>query len=122
VTLTRRTSLRRKGPLRARTRIKAKRSKPRRGPQRHSGYVEWVRTQPCRAMAGGGCQGRVHAHHAGERGLGQKADDRSCIPLCAQHHRDWHDCAGQFRGWSHVGRWAWALLAIDETQKAYAAR
>ncbi len=28
----------------------------------------------------------VHAHHAGTRGMSQKADDRTAIPLCAAHH------------------------------------
>jgi len=42
--------------------------------------------------------------------------------MCAQHHLDWHDCAGVFRGWTHLMRWAWATRAISETQAAYAAR
>lgn len=122
MTLIRRTPLRRRGPLRARRRLSPKRSKPRRGPNRAPAYVEWVRTQPCRAASTGVCRGPVHAHHAGERGLGQRADDLSCIPLCAQHHRDWHDCAGGFRGWSQLMRWAWATKAIADTQAAHAAR
>lgn len=115
-------TLTRRSPLRARTRINPKRAKPRRGPQRHPGYLQWVRTLPCLAKPAGGCHGRVQAHHAGERGLGQRADDLTCIPLCSQHHQDWHDAAGAFRGWSHIMRWAWAIKAVADTQKTHAAR
>jgi hypothetical protein len=76
----------------------------------HLGYV---RSQPCCAPgAPAGCYGAIEAHHAGERGLGLRAHDHTAVPLCRQHHRDWHAGAGPFRGWNQGQRRAWAVLAV----------
>ena len=32
----------------------------------------------------------VEAHHFGRRGMGQKAPDRQSVPLCVEHHREFH--------------------------------
>ncbi len=32
-------------------------------------------------------RGYIEAAHTGPHGIGQKSSDRSCIPLCARHHR-----------------------------------
>lgn len=51
-------------------------------------YLSWVTSQQCIA-----CESqrviqfnRSYAHHAGQRGTGQKADDRTAVPLCWRHH------------------------------------
>jgi hypothetical protein len=53
-------------------------------------YKAWVRCQSCIICELLGIFPRTsrksEAHHAGPRGLGQTADDRTCIPLCWRHH------------------------------------
>lgn len=51
-------------------------------------YLAWITTQQCLV-----CElqhrpqfGRTYAHHAGHRGLSQRAPDRTAIPLCWRHH------------------------------------
>lgn len=74
-------------------------------PTRDPVYLAWIRTFPCCVPA---CNvRRSEAHHAGVRGLGQKADDRTAIPLCAHHHRTGRDSA-------HVrGKRFWNYHGID---------
>lgn len=67
------------------------------------------------------CFGAVEAHHAGQRhGMGTKADDDTCVPLCRQHHADWHRAVGYFKDWRRDQRREWARWAIAKTQEAYA--
>jgi hypothetical protein len=92
--------------------------------------MAWIRTLGCcasliigsRYACIGGCSGSVQAHHAGERGLGQKADDSTCIPLCFAHHHDWHRAGGMFAGWSRAERRAWADRQIARHQALYTRR
>jgi hypothetical protein len=51
-------------------------------------YLSWICSQQCVV-----CESqhvaqfnRSYAHHAGQRGLAQKANDRTAIPLCWRHH------------------------------------
>jgi hypothetical protein len=51
-------------------------------------YLAWVASQQCIV-----CESqfklqpsRSYAHHAGQRGLGTRADDATAIPLCWRHH------------------------------------
>lgn len=51
-------------------------------------YLAWIKTQVCIV-----CERqrdfyprKVYAHHAGARGLSQRADDRTALPLCWRHH------------------------------------
>ena len=82
-------------------------------------YVAEVKQLRCRAaVLGGDCSGGwPDAHHAGPRGLSQRAHDRTCIPLCRRHHREWHDAAGVFRTWRKAERAAWAEEQIAEVQR-----
>jgi len=109
-----RTALRRKTPLRARTPLR--RSKPlrQRSPKRRrpsQGDCErmaWIRSLPCCAPMPHLCRGRIDPHHAGVKpGLGMKAPDDTCIPMCRRSHRDFEDHAGQFKGWSPERRREW---------------
>lgn len=95
-------------------------------------YMAWVRTCPCRVMVAWvshpfvrhpsireapitTCLGQIHAHHAGERGLGQKASDWTCTAFCARHHGEWHDCRGTFAGWGKAQRREWADAQVAAT-------
>jgi hypothetical protein len=73
----------------------------------------WVKRQPC-LMRGvwGCCSGPVEADHAGRRGVGRKAHDSTCIPLCRYHHG-----ASRFpRAWTQAQRRAWLHAAVVYTQ------
>ena len=55
------------------------------GPARASRYRMWIRSLPCAAC--GLEPGGEAAHTGSDGGLGLKASDYSCIPLCADCHR-----------------------------------
>lgn len=60
-------------------------SSVRRGPPRDEAYKDWIRTLPCVAC---GIHGRSEAAHTGiDGGMSMKASDYSCVPLCADCHR-----------------------------------
>lgn len=61
------------------------RSATRNGSGRDKAYIAWLHTQRC-VVGGHGCGGPIQAHHAGVRGLGQRAPDRTAISLCFNHH------------------------------------
>lgn len=107
-------------PLRRATPLKRRRSRPRRGPARSPAYLAWVRTLKCAAPQGlHGCRGKVEAHHAGARGLGQRAGDDTAIPLCTFHHRAWHDGRGVFVDWDKATRAAWVAAVVSEVQQRW---
>ena len=56
----------------------------RRGPARDPRYRAFIRSFPCLAC---GICGRSEAAHTGPHGIGQKASDYRCLPLCREHHR-----------------------------------
>jgi hypothetical protein len=76
----------------------------------------WVKSQPCCARFISYCDGPIEADHAGRRGLGQKCDDRECIPLCAKHHRERTDMRGAFGGFHAERMREWLDRRIAETQ------
>jgi hypothetical protein len=102
-------------------------------------YMGFVRRQPCivrelapwayaialksehqRAWyATTSCEGRVEADHMGARGVGQKADDRTCVPMCHRHHMERHAHAGSFRYLNRDELRAWRTEAIARTQAAW---
>jgi hypothetical protein len=65
----------------------APRSKTNRKRPRNFPYMLWIKTLPC-AVCG---RNNSEAAHTGPRGLGQKAPDEQCIPLCPDHHRHRRD-------------------------------
>lgn len=73
------------------------------------------------SMPPGRCSGPIEAHHAGVRGLGQKAPDDTVIPLCSGHHRHLTDRSGPFSGWPRGAVKAWELAMVELYQRAYAA-
>lgn len=81
--------------------------------ERFTEYMLWVKRQPC-LMRGiwGSCSGQVEADHAGLRGTGRKAHDSTCIPLCRRHHQ-----GSRFpRAWTQEQRRAWLHAAVVYTQ------
>lgn len=92
--------------LRRRTRLVAKRWMVRRSPKRldnaqsNPAFLAWLHGENC-CMAGPRCSGRIEAHHAGRKqGVGMKASDDTCVPLCSRHHRELTEHRGAFAGMS----------------------
>ena len=89
--------LRRSAPLqrglapKRRVPVRKKRFRPRRGPDRSSEYLAWIRTLGCavcsRVSGGSTVIEAAHTNALGPRGMSQKASDFSAIPLCSVHHR-----------------------------------
>jgi hypothetical protein len=93
--------------------------------QRDKAFLAWIHLQPCavaaalvaplnmgatRTLIVAGCSGRITAHHAGTRGLMQKADDRTAIPLCEAHHQ--HGPKAVHR----IGKQFWNSHGIDRDE------
>lgn len=114
----------RRTPLRAR-RWGIARKPPRRllTSQSDVGYLDWVHGEPCcvRGMMGAGpCRGRIEANHAGRKpGIALKAHDRTCLPKCSEHHRQWTEHTGVFAGWTKDKRRMWADALILATQQRH---
>lgn len=133
--LERKTAIERGEPMR---RQWMKRRAPRRVEERKHmrPYVAFVHRLPCVCELGvyrfsGGqtadpsgyrdslCGGRIEANHAGEKpGMGLKAPDFTCIPMCSKHHRAWTEHRDLFAAWTREERRAWADDAIRQTQLA----
>jgi len=47
----------------------------------------WLRARPCIVCGAG----PVELHHTRNGGLSRKADAATLVPLCARHHREYHD-------------------------------
>lgn len=116
-----RTPLRRSTPLRRKAWRKQRGDTKYRRRPRDGAYMGWVRWQSCcaRVFAQTPCYGNVEADHAGRRGIGQKADDRTCIPLCRNHHRERTDFSGAFKGWTQNGMRVWLNIMIEKHQTRY---
>jgi len=80
----------------------------------------WTKQQACVGPMLHECQGPIEAHHAGRRGLGQKAHDSTVIPLCQAAHRHWHEGGAAFKGWTNYEKRAWADRVIGSMQVLYA--
>jgi hypothetical protein len=80
----RRTSLRKRRP-----------GKPRRGRTYDPAYMRWVKKWPCAACGLEGGSDPCHTKAIDRGGMGQKTSDRSCIPLCRVHHREFDQ--GRYR-------------------------
>ena len=117
--LKRRTRLTRKKPMRTRPALKVERSRYQRR-ARDLPYMAWIRRQPCASRWMGGCHGRIEADHAGERSVGRKADDITCIPLCHIHHVQRGSFAGPFRSWDRAQMRQWLDASVHHYQRLYA--
>jgi hypothetical protein len=117
----------RRTPLRRKTRLNPRRTKPRRGPIRDKAFKRLIRSLPCllfRWPGAGNCRGRVDPDHLGHDGeiksTGQQADDTTCVPMCRAHHRQRTDHSGFFADWSDEQREHWRRWALGKTQLAIA--
>jgi hypothetical protein len=59
-------------------------------------HVQWVRGRRCllEDHLGHQCTGKIEAHHVNEghkRGMGQRAPDFWCVPLCSAAHAALHN-------------------------------
>jgi hypothetical protein len=64
-------------------------------------YKQWLRGRPCAAKHISECSGKMESAHTPDpasKGVGTKAADRNCIPLCQAHHR-----LHTNKGWSAIG-------------------
>lgn len=123
-----RTPLKRKTPLARTSRLPARRATPRRSERvEDSAYVASVHTLPCCARDLSPCDGPIEADHAGKKsGMGRKADDATCIPLCRDHHGQRHAFNGPFKSWTaptlrrwldgHIAATRATLSAADTTR------
>src|ERR1700685_3870946 len=100
--------MKRSKPLRRKTylRTRSLTSKYRRRP-RDLDRMRWMRRQPCAARHLGGFSGRVQADHAGRRGTGQKAPDKTVIPMCETHHACRDAFNGVFKNWKQLQMREW---------------
>lgn len=120
------TGITRHAPLR-RGRRRSKYSKR----ERHPAFMAFVKTLLCSVVEEWPdypnkptpCSGPIEADHDSRgRGLGQKSDDRSCIPMCTGHHRERTDHTGTFK---HIPREqirAWFSRAQLRTQTLWRER
>ena len=80
-------------------------------------YRAWCRDQRC---AVDGCRRcPCEAHHAGRSGMAMRAHDSTCVPLCTQHHTDWHAASGPFKRMKKADRRAWAEANIRKYNDLY---
>lgn len=109
--------------------------------ERATDFMLWVKTQPCliliefdrlwryAGIARGvdsrtlRCCGVIEANHAGERiaGTSTKALDRTCVPMCHDHHVHWTEYKGVFAGLTHNERRLIAHEAVTITHARAAA-
>lgn len=97
--------------------------------ERDVDFMLWVNRQPCAVPTFFGtdfssgpsrlCYGRVQADHAGRRGIGQKADDKTCIPLCEKHHAARNDFTGMFKTWDQAMMRTWLARQVEATQAEF---
>lgn len=108
--------------LTRKTPLRSKRAKPRRRPRdmHDQEFLDWVHRQPCCARELGGCRGRIEADHTGrDRGIGQKAHDRTTIPLCHHHHMCRTSFSGVFRTWDQAKMREWLVISSRICRQTY---
>lgn len=114
--------MKRSAPPRRRTRVKPRRSSPRRSARvRDRDYLLRVRALPCCARELGGCEGPIEADHAGRRPMGRKCSDDEAIPICQLHHRQRTDFSGPFKAWDGASMREWLDECIRWTRAALGA-
>lgn len=63
------------------------------------------------------CRGRVEADHMGERGIGQKCDDRETAPMCQAHHDQRSTHSGAFAALTRGDVRVWRARQVERTQR-----
>lgn len=54
-------------------------------------YIEWIRSLPCLVCQRTAPSDPHHIVPEGHGGKGVKVDDTRCIPLCHEHHNEYHN-------------------------------
>lgn len=126
--------MKRSTPLKRKTRLRARGKTKYRRRERDLEYMRKVKRLPCivrvyaqqvrlEALVRGvdapsvtTCSGPVQADHMGKRGLGQKADDKTCVGICQTHHGERTDYRGYFKNWTAVDMRSFCDWAIEWTQ------
>lgn len=127
-----RTALKRKTPLRRKAPMRNKRTSTYAQRPRDLDYMAWIRTRVCTVGVAirvlkdklplelmTPCFGRIEADHVGERPMGQKADDRTTVPLCQGHHLQRTTFSGFFKNWTREGMREWAIEEVEFHQGNY---
>lgn len=83
-------------------------------------YMAFVRSKPCAECGRWGPSEANHVTYG--RGLGQKADDSLCFPLCTKCHSDWHDMRGTFFDMTKTQRRAYQEKKVAHYHRLYAIR
>lgn len=81
-------------------------------------YLRWIRKLPC-CVTGCAATGSSHAHHSTGAGMALKAHDRETMPLCATHHRQFHDGRGYFLDWGRAQRRSWQAAQVGVYQASF---
>lgn len=79
---------------------------------RDFGYLAWITCQTCVVCDSQHSPqfGRSYAHHAGSRGISQRAPDRTAIPLCWKHHD-----RGSSLSIHTLGKRFWSIYSLDRS-------
>lgn len=103
----------------------ALRRKPRRPkPGDEPAYKAWIKTLAC-VVSGKRC-GRTDPHHLidgkGEarKGMGQTAPDKFLLPMCRDHHDQFHDRRGFCRGWDDTRRLTFQEQEVERLRSIWA--
>jgi len=100
-------------------------------------YMTWLRGEICRApvpcvllsgpphhSTNGSTvspeDGPSRKQLGGRRGKSQTAHDHFAFALCVRHHRQFHDEAGPFAGWTKEQRREWQDRCVRESRNRYA--
>ena len=94
-----------------------------RGRERDTGFLAFLRRQPCEARHMGGCCGPIEAAHIRfndgpdrqNPGAGRKNHDRHANALCAHHHREQHTM-NERRWWQSIGKDPYDIAALRYAQ------
>lgn len=103
----------------AREKARPKSPKADRGRERDTGFLAYLRRQPCEARHLGGCSGPIEAAHiryhvagiANAAGMGVKNHDRHANPLCNGHHQHDQHKRRERDFWASLGKDAYATAA-----------
>lgn len=119
-----RSPLKRKTPLRPRSKTSSHARRP-----RHLDFMDFVRWCECALDGAAGadpCYGRMEADHVGKRGGATDAEpalrrgsDTKTIPMCHRHHGQRTDYRGYFKGWDADRMRAWCDEKIAFYQNLY---
>jgi len=87
----RKTPLKSGGPIARRTKLKAKRTAPRRvAVLRDRQFLDWLITERCVACLNPEPDQECDPAHGPSNGTGSKGPDNGAIPLCRHHHAEQH--------------------------------